>query len=382
MAFEITCKDGPSAARCGVLSTPHGPVRTPAFMPVGTQGSVKAMHPRDLEELGADIVLGNTYHLSLRPGAELIRSLGGLHSFIGWQRAILTDSGGFQIYSMQGRHRVLEEGVRFNSHLDGSEHLMTPESCVRNQLSFGSDIIMVLDHCLPYPAPTPVVREATELTCRWAARSLAEYRRVPGPAGGALFGIQQGGFDPRQRRACAERLAELDFAGHAVGGLSVGEPKELLLETAALCAPMLPDDRPRYLMGVGPPDDLLTMIGLGYDLFDCVLPTRNARTGTLFTSRGRLSIKHAHYRNDPSPIDPECGCSVCSRFSRAYLRHLFVSGEILASMLNTHHNLHFFLTLLARAREAIAAGRFTRFRDDFIDGFRQRSSLDVEKKST
>ena len=381
MPFKITGSDGLTGARCGVLSTPHGPVSTPAFMPVGTQGSVKAMHPHALEELGAEIVLGNTYHLSLRPGAELIRSLGGLHSFVGWEGAILTDSGGFQIYSMQGRHRVLEEGVRFNSHLDGSEHLMTPESCVRAQLAFGSDIIMVLDHCLPYPSSASAVREAAELTCRWASRSLAEYRRAPDSGGGALFGIQQGGFDPQQRRACAERLAELDFAGHAVGGLSVGEPKELLLETAALCAPMLPDDRPRYLMGVGPPDDLLTMIGLGYDLFDCVLPTRNARTGTLFTSRGRLQIKNARYRDDPSPIDPECGCSVCSRFSRAYLRHLFVCGEILASMLNTHHNLHFFLTLMARAREAIAAGRFARFRDDFIDGFRRRSGPDGDEKS-
>ena len=254
--------------------------------------------------------------------------------------------------------------------LTNSSWALAAESCVRTQLAFGSDIIMVLDHCLPYSSSKSMVRDATELTCRWAARSHAEYCRSSTDS--YLFGIQQGGFDPEQRRACAEHLAELDFAGYAVGGLSVGEPRELLHETAALCAPMLPADKPRYLMGVGPPDDLLTVIGFGYDLFDCVLPTRNARTGTLFTSRGRLSIKHARYRDDPSPIDPECSCSVCARVSRAYLRHLFVSGEILASMLNTHHNLHFFLELMERAREAIAAGRFTSFRDDFLARFRRR----------
>jgi queuine tRNA-ribosyltransferase len=367
MLFEAKELDTRAAARCGVISTAHGPVHTPAFMPVGTQGTVKGMDPAALISLGAEIVLGNTYHLSMRPGAELIESLGGLHKFIGWPGAILTDSGGFQIYSMSGRHRVSEEGVSFQSHLDGSKHLMTPESCLRIQKALGSDIVMVLDHCLPYPSSAGMAREAMELTCRWASRSAVEHAELG--SGSALFAIQQGGFDQDLRRESSERLQEIGFDGFAVGGLSVGEPRDLFAKAASFSVELLPRDRPRYLMGVGPPEDLLEMIALGYDMFDCVMPTRSGRTGLLFTSGGKLVIKHNRFRGDPAPPDPECSCSVCSRFSRAYLRHLFVSGEILGAMLNTHHNLHFFLTLMARAREAIESGSFDHFKRAFLSRY-------------
>ena len=369
MKFEIAQRDDDTASRCGLVSTAHGSVQTPVFMPVGTQGSVKAMRPEILRDLGAEIILGNTYHLSIRPGVELIESLGGLHRFIGWDGSILTDSGGFQIYSMSGRHKVGDEGVSFQSHLDGSKQFMSPEGCVRIQQGFGSDIIMVLDHCLPYPSSPFLVKEAMELTCRWAERSAEEHRQTGSDL--ALFGIQQGGFDKALRRSCSERLIEIGFDGYAAGGLSVGEPRDLFAETAAFCVEMLPEDKPRYLMGVGPPEDLLEMIGLGFDMFDCVMPTRSARTGLLFTSRGKLVIKHNRYRNDPDPPDPDCDCSVCARFSRAYLRHLFVSGEILSSILNTHHNLYFFLKLTAGARDAIKSGKFDNYRKDFLEKYRQ-----------
>jgi len=369
MKFEITGQDGTTAARCGLLSTAHGSVQTPVFMPVGTQGSVKAMDPEILRDLGCEIILGNTYHLSMRPGVELIESLGGLHSFVGWTGSILTDSGGFQIYSMSGRHKVSEEGVGFQSHIDGAKHVISPEDCVRIQQGFGSDIIMVLDHCLPYPSSLPLTKEAMELTCRWAKRSAEEHRRLGSEL--ALFAIQQGGFDKDLRRICSERLTDIGFDGYAAGGLSVGEPRDLFTQTASLAVEMLPEDKPRYLMGVGPPEDLLEMIGLGFDMFDCVMPTRSARTGLLFTSRGKLVIKHTRYRDDPRPLDPDCGCSVCSRFSRTYLRHLFVSGEILSSILNTHHNLHFFLNLMAGARDAVRAGEFDSYRKSFLAGYNE-----------
>jgi queuine tRNA-ribosyltransferase len=367
MKFEITHRDSDTAARCGVMATDHGLVNTPVFMPVGTQGSVKAMHPSVLKELGAEIILGNTYHLSMRPGVDLIKSLGGLHKFIGWEGAILTDSGGFQIYSMSGRHKVTEEGVSFQSHLDGSKNFMSPEDCVRIQVAFGSDIIMILDHCLPYPSSPGMVREAMELTCRWAERSAALHSSCGSNL--ALFAIQQGGFDRLLREKCSERLVEMGFDGFAVGGLSVGEPRDLFTEAAYFSVGMLPQGTPRYLMGVGPPEDLLEMIGYGYDMFDCVMPTRSGRTGLLFTSRGKLVIKHNRFRDDPDPIDPECRCSVCQKFSRAYLRHLFVSGEILGAMLNTHHNLHFFLDMMRQARTSIAEGKFESYRKSFLARF-------------
>ena len=367
--MDFRLKRGPvnSRARCTELSIGGVVVHTPAFMPVGTQGSVKAIHPHQLREMGAEIILANTYHLSLRPGADLIKSMGGLHKLIGWDGALLTDSGGFQIFSMHGRHKVTEEGVSFYSHIDGGKHFMSPEECVRLQKAFGSDIMMVLDHCVPYPSPNALVKEAMETTCRWAERSIEEHRREESDS--ALFAIQQGGFEKELRRECAQRLMDPGFDGYAVGGLSVGEPNEMLLELAELCARMLPEDKPRYLMGVGTPEDLLEAIGFGFDMFDCVLPTRNARTGMLYTSRGRLVIKHSRFREDPEPIDPECSCSVCKTFSRAYLRHLFVSGEILASMLNTHHNLHFFLNLMRNARGAIDSGRFSDFKKEFVSRF-------------
>ena len=363
MHFEITHSDDNCAARSGVLHTAHGPVSTPVFMPVGTLATVKAMRPDVLRELGAEIILGNTYHLALRPGPQLIETAGGLHRFMAWDGAILTDSGGFQLYSMSGRHKVGEDGVSFQSHLDGSRHFISPEDCVAIQHSFGSDVIMVLDHCLPYPSPDPLVREAMELTCRWAARSAEEHSRRPGDL--ALFAIQQGGFDSAMRGECSRRLADIGFDGYAVGGLSVGEPNGLLRDTAALAIQTLPPDKPHYLMGVGPPEDLLHMISLGFDMFDCVIPTRSARTGLLYTSRGKLVIKNARYRDDLSPPDPDCDCYVCRNFTRAYLRHLFTSGEILSAVLNTHHNLHFFLGLMSRARAAIEAGEFLSFKNEF-----------------
>ena len=363
MEFRITHTDPACAARRGVLETTHGSVNTPVFMPVGTLGTVKSMRPDAVRGLGAEIILGNTYHLALRPGPELIETAGGLHRFMGWDGAILTDSGGFQLYSMSGRHKVSEDGVAFQSHLDGSKHFISPEDCVAIQHSFGSDVLMVLDHCLPYPSPDALVREAMELTCRWAARSAAAH--APRSPGHALFAIQQGGFDSAMRRECSQRLIDIGFDGYAVGGLSVGEPNGLLHDTAALAVESLPAERPRYLMGVGPPEDLLHMISLGFDMFDCVIPTRSARTGLLYTSRGKLVIKNARYRDDLAPPDPDCGCYVCRTFSRAYLRHLFTSGEILSAVLNTHHNLHFFLDMMAGARRAIEEGEFLSFKHEF-----------------
>jgi len=367
MDFKVLFEDDDSAARCGLISTPHGQVHTPVFMPVGTAGSVKAMRPGDLRGIGAEIILGNTYHLQLRPGSDLIEEAGGLHRFIGWDGAILTDSGGYQIFSMSGRHKVVEEGVSFTSHIDGSRHFMSPRDCVAIQRRLGSDIIMALDHCLPYPATATLVKEAMDLTCRWAKKCAEEHRTDPRER--ALFGIQQGGFDPKLRRQCSERLREIGFDGYAAGGLSVGEPHDLLIDTSAVAIESLPREKPRYLMGIGPPEDLLTMIALGFDMFDCVIPTRSARTGLLFTSCGKLVIKHARYRNDHGPLDPECACPVCRKFSRAYLRHLFISGEILSAVLNTHHNLYFFIKLLDRARHAIKAGRFSAFRKRFMERY-------------
>lgn len=363
MAFGFTLvkKERDTRARLGVITTPHGEVRTPIFMPVGTQATVKTMTPDDLKTLGAEIILSNTYHLYLRPGHELIRKLGGLHRFMGWDRPILTDSGGYQVFSHSQLRKITEEGVRFQSHLDGSYHFLTPESAMGIQEALGADIVMCFDECAPYPSTYDYVLGSTEMTLRWAARCKQSKRR----ADQALFGIVQGGMHRDLRERCARGLSEIGFDGYAIGGLSVGETKPLMYEVTGYTAAALPEESPRYLMGVGTPEDLVEGVTLGVDMFDCVMPTRNARTGTLFTSFGKLNIKNAQYAEDEAPVDPECGCYTCRNFSRSYLRHLFHAGEILALRLNTLHNLHYYLELMRGIREAIEKDRLLQFRKDF-----------------
>ena len=351
--FSVLKRHSQSRARLGQIQTPHGMVETPAFMPVGTQGSVKAISPRDLRETGCQMILANTYHLYLRPGSAVIHDLGGLHRFMGWDGPVLTDSGGFQVFSLGALREISEDGVRFQSHLDGSTHFLTPERVVEIQEELGSDIMMVLDECIPFPASRDYVRESTERTVRWACRSL-ETRRSREQA---LFAIVQGGMYRDLREWCVGELAGLPYDGLAVGGLGVGEGKSLLGEMADFVVDLLPHDRPRYLMGVGRPEDLISAVRCGYDLFDCVLPTRNARNGTLFTSRGKISIKRAEFSRDSRPVDETCGCYCCRNFSRAYLRHLYLAGEILASTLHTVHNLSFYQHLMDRLREAIKTDR-------------------------
>jgi queuine tRNA-ribosyltransferase len=350
-------------ARCGRLTTSHGLVETPTFMPVGTQGAVKGVTVGELRTCGAQMLLGNTYHLYLRPGHERVARLGGLHRFMNWNGPILTDSGGFQVFSLAALGRVSEEGFRFRSHLDGSEHWLTPETSMEVQAALGADIAMVLDECPELPAERQRLEDAVARTTRWARRCREAYR---GP--GALFGIVQGGTLRDLRERSVAELLELDFPGYAIGGVSVGEAEELIATTVDETTVLLPDDRPRYLMGVGAPRDLIRAVGLGVDLFDCVMPTRNARNGTLFTSQGRIRIKRAQYRDDAGPLDPACRCETCRDYSRAYLRHLFLAGEILAARLHTIHNLTFYLELMRRAREAIAGGRFGAFHEEFLAG--------------
>lgn len=352
-SFTVIKKDRTTAARLGRLVTAHGVVETPAFMPVGTQGSVKALTPRDLEEIGCQIILANTYHLYLRPGVGIIRDLGGLHHFMGWARSILTDSGGYQVFSLGARRKITEEGVQFQSHLDGSSHLVTPEKVVQIQEDLGSDVAMVLDECIPHPAGREYARASTDRTIRWAERSLRARKRNDQ----ALFGIIQGGMYQDLREECAKKMTPLPFDGFAVGGLGVGEEEATLNSIGEFTVRLLPEERPRYLMGVGRPEDLLFAVRSGYDLFDCVLPTRNARTGTLFTSKGKINIKRAEFSSDPRPIDESCDCYCCGHFSRAYLRHLYHAGEILASQLHSLHNLYFYHRLMERMRAAIKEGR-------------------------
>ncbi len=370
LTFRVTHTDG--AARRGEMTTAHGVVQTPAFMPVGTRAAVKGLTPRDLVGLGAQIVLANTYHLSLRPGDDLIAGLGGLHRFMGWDGPILTDSGGYQVFSLGARRTITEEGARFRSHLDGSDHFLSPERATDIQAQLGSDIAMALDECLAQPATAAAVRASTELSARWARRSRARFLALAGRAaagaaaapgwprvtnpGQAQFGIIQGGVVPELRALSVERTLEIGFEAYAIGGLSVGEPAEVMYAVVEQTAPLLPADRPRYLMGVGTPADLVEAVARGVDLFDCVMPTRNARNGQLFTSQGRLSIKNARYAADAGPPDPACGCYTCGRFSRAYLRHLFVAGEITGVVLNTLHNLQFYLDTMSRIRQAIVFG--------------------------
>lgn len=365
MSAEFRIEATAGSARAGRLVTPHGEVETPVFMPVGTLASVKGVPQDVLEELGVEILLANTYHLYLRPGVEQVRKLGGLHGFMSWPRAILTDSGGFQVFSLNELRKVNEEGVTFRSHLDGSSHFFSPESATAAQIGLGADIIMAFDECTEFPAGPQRVRESMELTLRWAQRSRKYFeghkQEVPWSAWPgatqALFGIVQGGMDPALRKESAERTIEIGFGGYAIGGLSVGEPRKLTREIVEAAIEHLPADKPRYLMGVGTPEEIMEYANLGIDMMDCVLPTRAARHGLLFTSMGKVSIKQACYAGDVGPLDPNCKCRVCARYSRAYLRHLYASNEVLAQVLNTIHNLSFYLDTMRSVRHSIALGK-------------------------
>lgn len=345
--FDITASDG--AARAGVIKMARGEIRTPAFMPVGTAATVKAMYPGHVRETGADIVLANTYHLMLRPGAERIAKLGGLHRFMNWNKPILTDSGGFQVFSLNKLAKVTEEGVTFQSHIDGSTHFFSPEHAMKVQRALGADIIMTFDEPMPYPSEKSAVETSLTLSTRWARRCKAVHQEKTQ----ALFGIVQGGMYKDLRSSSAGQIIEIEFPGYAIGGLSVGEDIETMYELASFTAPLLPKNKPRYLMGIGTPQDLLTCSGMGIDMFDCVMPTRNARNGSLFTSRGKINIKNNRYRTDASPLDPECTCYTCQNYSRAYLRHLFIAGEIFALRLNTLHNIAFYQNWMEKIRRAI-----------------------------
>ncbi|MGW8323636.1 MAG: tRNA guanosine(34) transglycosylase Tgt [Thermodesulfobacteriota bacterium] len=355
IGFEVRARDG--EARTGVLRTARGEVSTPAFMPVGTVGTVKAMGPDDLLEVGAEIILCNTYHLYLRPGQKIIEGLGGLHKFVHWERPILTDSGGFQVYSLARLRKIEENGVWFQSHVDGSTHFIGPAEAMEIQRALGADIVMAFDECTPYPADHDYAERSLGLTTRWAKRC-----RELQSEGQALFGIVQGSMYRDLRERSAREIIDIGFDGYAIGGLSVGEPKDIMYEMIAFGAPLLPQDSPRYLMGIGEPHDVLHAVSHGIDMFDCVMPTRNARNGTLFTSRGRLSIKRAEFTRDPGPPDPECDCYTCRNFSNAYLRHLFLNREILSMRLNTIHNLRFYMNFFQHMRESIARGEFDAFR--------------------
>jgi queuine tRNA-ribosyltransferase len=361
--FNLLMTHGAAGPRLGEIQTPHGLIETPAFMPVATYGTVKTMTPEEVKDLGASIILSNVYHLFLRPGVELITALGGLRKFMNWPGPILTDSGGYQIFSLAPFRTIREEGVLFRSHLNGDQHFLTPEKVVELQEALGVDIMMCLDECPPYLCPETEVRRATDLTYRWAERSLKAWSR----GATALFAIVQGGMIPQWRREAAQTLAALDFPGYALGGLSVGEDKDTTLAMIEVTTPELPRDKPRYLMGMGIPEDLVEGVARGVDLFDCVVPTRNARNGLAYTHRGKVMLRNAVYARDANPLDAQCDCYTCRHYSLAYLRHLFMSREILASRLLTWHNLYYYLDLMKRMREAIAAGEFAVFRREFYD---------------
>jgi queuine tRNA-ribosyltransferase len=361
--FEVL-KTDPSGARLGRLETPRGVIETPVFMPVGTAATVKGVPQQTLEALGVRILLANTYHLYLRPGHERVKRLGGLHRFMSWPGAILTDSGGFQVFSMAGLREVSDEGVRFRSHLDGSEHFFTPERAVEVQAALGSDIAMVLDECIEYPASHERARQAMQRTHDWAERSQRAFAEHGDPERQMQFAIVQGGVHADLRRESADVLVGMKFPGYAIGGLAVGEPLTLTLEMTAAATERLPVEKPRYLMGVGKPEDLIDYVMAGIDMMDCVMPTRNARNGCLFTHQGRLLIKNAKYAEDERPIDAECGCLVCARYTRAYLRHLYLANEILASVLNSIHNVYFYLDRMRKIREAIYSGNLAVLRSD------------------
>ncbi|HEY8496329.1 MAG TPA: tRNA guanosine(34) transglycosylase Tgt [Limnochordales bacterium] len=366
IAFRVETTCPVTGARTGLLKTPHGEVETPVFMPVGTQASVKTMTPDEVEGIGFRIILANTYHLYLRPGADLVREAGGLHRFMNWPHAILTDSGGFQVFSLAKLRRIQEDGVTFQSHLDGSRHFISPEKSIAIQEALGADIIMAFDECAPYPCDYDYARRSTELTHRWAARCKAAHQRPDQ----ALFGIVQGSVYPDLRAESARTLAEMDFPGYGIGGLSVGEPKEKMFEMLEVVNGILPRDKPRYLMGVGAPEDLVEGVARGVDMFDCVLPTRIGRHGTVFTRTGTVIVRDARYARDFGPLDPDCDCYVCRNYTRAYIRHLFKAGEVLGMRLATWHNLAFLHRLMTDIRAAIRYGTFPEFRAQFLRTYR------------
>jgi len=369
--FSVVKYDRSCQARAGVLRTAHGTIQTPIFMPVGTQASVKTLSPADLGDIGAQIILNNTYHLYLRPGAELVRKAGGVQKFAAWNRPILTDSGGYQVFSLSKLNRITPEGFHFRSHIDGSRHFFSPEKVVEIQRDLGSNIMMVLDECAPYPCDYRYALKAHELTLDWARRSRAAFAGI-GERHGFMqhqFAIVQGSVYPDLRRRSAEALVEMDFPGYGIGGLSVGEPKQAMFEMTALVTGLLPKNKPRYLMGVGKPEDLLEGVELGVDMFDCIMPTRNGRNGTAFTSGGQIVIKNAKFREQFVPLDQECDCYTCRTFTRAYLRHLFSAQEVLVLRLISLHNLHFYLGLMSRARQAILQGRYLEFKRDFLEQY-------------
>ncbi len=368
MSFQVEARDPNCAARAGRLTLPHGIVETPVFMPVGTQASVKALSQEDLETAGASIILANAYHLYLRPGTEVLEAAGGIHRFMNWNRPVLTDSGGFQVFSLAELNQVTQDGVTFQSHLDGSRHVFTPEKAIDIQISIGADITMCLDECTAYPVSREDAESSMRMTVAWAEKCREHWEKRHA-RNQALFAIVQGSVFNDLRAECAEALTAMDFPGYAIGGVSVGENKEEMAAVVAATTPRLPDGKPRYLMGVGPPEDMLDAIEQGVDMFDCVMPTRNARNGSLFTSQGKLNIKNAKYINDFAPLDPACGCPVCLRYSRAYLSHLYRSGEILALRLNTLHNLFFMLQLAATARMAIRSGTFRELKRTFLQTY-------------
>jgi len=369
--FKFIEKDQKTKARAGILSTPHGDIETPVFMPVGTQGTVKTMSPAELEEADVKIILGNTYHLFLRPGDKLILQAGGLHEFTQWKGPFLTDSGGYQVFSLAELRKINDEGVKFQSHIDGSYHFFTPESVVNIQRNLGTDIMMVLDECSSYPVDYESAKKANARTINWAERAKTRFIQTEPPLGNrqAIFGIVQGSIFPDIRKESAEKLINIGFDGYAIGGLAVGEPKEKMLEITEITADFLPEDKARYLMGVGKPEDILNAISLGVDMFDCVIPTRNARNGTFFTKNGKVVIKNRAYFDDFSPIDDSCTCYTCRNFSRAYLRHLFKAEEILGLRLATLHNIHFFMNLIKEAREHIITGDFYIWKRSFINKY-------------
>ena len=362
VTYELLKKDKRTKARRGIVHTPHGDIQTPVFMPVGTQATVKAMRPEQVKEMGAEIILSNTYHLYLRPGHEIVKEAGGLHKFMNWDRAILTDSGGFQVFSLGPLRKITEEGAEFRSHIDGSKHMISPEKSMEIQNALGSDIMMAFDECAPYPAEREYIIPSMERTHRWLERCKAYHKNTEKQS---LFGIMQGGMYHDLRKQSAKAIVDLDLPGYAIGGLSVGEPKELFLEILGGCVVYLPDNKPRYIMGVGTPDYLFEGVEQGVDMFDCVLPTRIARHGMAMTSHGRLNIKNARFERDFTPLDPECDCYTCRNYSRAYLRHLFKADEMLSAMLLSNHNLHFLVNMMKNIRQAIEEDRFLEYKEEF-----------------
>lgn len=366
VTYELIKTDNRTKARRGRVTTPHGTIETPVFMPVGTAATVKAMRPEEVKELGAEIILSNTYHLYLRPGHEIVKAAGGLHEFMNWDKPILTDSGGFQVFSLGAMRKIREEGVEFRSHIDGSKHMLSPEKSMEIQNALGSDIIMAFDECAPYPADRQYVKDSLERTTRWLKRCKEYHKNTEKQS---LFGIMQGGMYPDLRKLSAEQIVELDLPGYAIGGLSVGEPKPIMYEILDECVDYLPKNKPRYMMGVGSPDCLFEGVERGIDMFDCVLPTRIARHGMAMTSQGRVNIKNAAYEKDFTPLDPNCDCYTCRNYSKAYLRHLFKADEILSSMLMTNHNLHFLVNTMKNIRKSIEEDRFLEYKNEFYESY-------------